>query len=116
MPVGRPARIEAGYGDVSARLRDVGLCGASLEVAAFWPLPSRRPLGLQADLAPGASLEMTVMLAHRQGDRAGVRCLSMSDGSLRLLTAMLELRYGDRQRVAAEVDRLQRQLGQTQFI
>ncbi len=100
----RPATFRAGGNPVTVHVLDVSLKGALLEVPAGFVGEPETACTLVIHLDAGeATIHLDGQIAHRRGNRLGVRCTSIDLDSIGHLRRVVELNLADE-------DLLQREL------
>ncbi len=78
-----------------ARLLDVSLKGALLEVDATWQGAVGQKCQLRLDLAADTSITMQATVAHVEGSHLGLHCDGIDLDSITHLRQLVELNSGD---------------------
>ena len=90
-----PVRFSMGGAPLAARLLDVSLKGALLEV----PQPYTGPVGgkgrLEFDLGEGVSISMQTSVAYARDEHVGLHCDSIDLDSITHLRRLVELNAGE---------------------
>jgi hypothetical protein len=108
IPFHLPAWIDQGGRRTECRLLDVSLKGALVEVlGAELPAPGTRcALTFELDPGSGARVRMDGDVAHREGQRLGIRCDEIDLESMEHLRRILEVNVGDEGVVLRELGEL----------
>jgi hypothetical protein len=92
----RPARLMVGESTDDVEVLDVSLRGALVHVPPTFAAPEDARCTLRIRLDAGeAVIQLQGQVAHREGDRLGVRCTSIDLESIRHLRRVVELNLGD---------------------
>jgi hypothetical protein len=78
-----------------AKLHDISLKGALVEVPADWPGKSGERCQLRLNLAADATINMSTSVAHIDGSRVGLHCDNIDLDSVTHLRRLVELNAGD---------------------
>ena len=90
-----PVRFSVGATPVPARLLDVSLKGALLEVPQPWTGPAGAKGMLQFDLAEGVTIGMQTSVAYSRGQHVGLHCDSIDLDSITHLRRLVALNAGE---------------------
>lgn len=90
-----PVRVTLHDGTTYARLVDISLKGALLDVAASWQGKLGDECQLRLDLAPGTIITMWTTVVHVDKSSVGLRCDSIDLDSVTHLRRLVELNSGD---------------------
>jgi hypothetical protein len=90
-----PVRVTTHGGQNHAKLIDISLKGALLEVNDAWHVKSGESCQLKLDLAPGTAITMLATALHVEGSHVGLRCDSIDLDSITHLRRLVELNAGD---------------------
>lgn len=106
-----PVRLDLAGHDSPARLHDISLKGALVEVAADWGGRVGAACRLRLDLAPDATILMDATVAHLEGRHAGLRCEHIDLDSLTHLRELVARNAADPALLERELARLVAQDG-----
>lgn len=98
-----PVRVTVHDGTTYARLIDISLKGALLEVAGSWRGALGDECQLRLDLAPGTVITMWTTVVHVDNHSVGLRCDSIDLDSITHLRRLVELNSGDSQLLEREL-------------
>jgi len=98
-----PVRVTTHGGQYYAKLLDISLKGALLEVSDAWDGKSGEECQLRLDLAPGSTITMWTTVMHVKGRLVGLRCDSLDLDSITHLRRLVELNAGDPQELEREL-------------
>lgn len=85
-----PVRLTLPGGPTSARLIDLSLKGALVEVDKDWPGQAGQACQMHLELAPGAVIQMATTVVHVRDGRAGLRAEYIDLDSLTHLRLLIE--------------------------
>ena len=85
-----PVRLGLGGRDSPARLHDISLKGALVEVAAHWAGRVGDRCQLQLTLASDVTIQMETMVAHIEGRHVGLHCEHIDLDSMTHLRQLVE--------------------------
>jgi hypothetical protein len=98
-----PVRITTHGGQNYAKLLDISLKGALLEVSDAWEGKAGDDCQLRLDLAPGSTITMWATVMHIKKRHVGLRCESLDLDSITHLRRLVELNAGDPQELEREL-------------
>lgn len=98
-----PVRVTTHGGHYHAKLIDISLKGALLEVNEAWRGSRGEGCQLRLDLAPGTTITMLATVMHIKGFHVGLRCDSIDLDSITHLRRLVELNAGDPQELEREL-------------
>jgi hypothetical protein len=90
-----PVRLTTHDGRAHARLLDISLKGALLEMPDGWRGKPGDACQLLLELAPDTTITMETTVAHGEGTHVGLRCASIDLDSITHLRRLVELNSGD---------------------
>lgn len=90
-----PVRITTHDSQGYAKLLDISLKGALLDVGTAWQGRQGDECQLRLELAPGSSITMWTTVMHIQGRHVGLRCDNLDLDSITHLRRLVELNSGD---------------------
>jgi hypothetical protein len=99
-------QLLAGDEGWSCQLVDISLKGALIELPAAATLEQNAEVALVLQLDDSVAIRMYAQIAHRNGDRVGLRCTRIDSESLTHLRRLLELNLGDPQLAERELSQL----------
>ena len=98
-----PAQLIDASGTWEAKLCDISLKGALVELPAGWPGLQGGKCRMRLELAPGVAISMEATVAHLDASHIGLRCDDIDIDSITHLRRLVELN-------AVDVSRLDREL------
>lgn len=90
-----PATFTAASGTRQARLLDISLKGALLDVGGGWHGAIGEPCELKLHLGIDTNISMSGTIAHVEGNHIGLRCDNIDLDSITHLRRLVELNVGD---------------------
>ena len=103
-----PVRITTHEHQHYAKLLDISLKGALLEVSKAWEGKAGEECQLRLDLAPGSTITMWGKIMHIKDAHVGLRCENIDLDSITHLRRLVELNAGDPQELERELATLVR--------
>jgi len=98
-----PVRITTHEHQHFAKLLDISLKGALLEVNGAWTGKTGEECQLRLDLAPGSTITMWCKIMHIKGANVGLRCESIDLDSITHLRRLVELNAGNPEELEREL-------------
>ncbi|MCC5811846.1 MAG: PilZ domain-containing protein [Ectothiorhodospiraceae bacterium] len=101
-----PAMLRCGHSRCSVEVLDLSLNGALLRLPEDWLPRTTDDCQLDIPLHEDIHIHMHLALSHRDGCRAGFRCLDLDLDSMSHLRRMVELNTGDPELLQRELSEL----------
>lgn len=98
-----PVQVLLGGAPLAARVLDLSLKGALLEIGPSWQGVAGQACQLQLDLGPDLEIRMEARIVFIAGRHAGLRCESIDLDSITHLRRLLELNAGTEQQLQRDL-------------